>query len=120
MRLRGWSSCLCRLAAPRHVSVPRLGGSLDRCRVPQWGFAPIVDFLDDPGHAFLETHLDRPVEVAADQGDIGPRAVRFARPLRDMDGLAAQELDQAIDRLRLAGAQVPVPAGDAGLGCSEE
>ena len=92
----------------------------DRGRFPQRRVAPVIDLRDDAGDALLETDLLAPAEIAADLADVGEGAVGFARTLRDIDDVAAEKLDQPVDRLRIASPEVPHFAGLVGLGRAQE
>src|SRR5215831_13993507 len=83
------------------------GGFGNRIGIPQRGIAPVVDLGDDAADPFLERDLRLPAEIAANPADVREGAVRLARALGDVDDRPAQELDQAVDRLRIAGADVP-------------
>ena len=50
--------------------------------------------------------------AARDLGDVRPGAVGLARTLGHVDHLAAEQLDQAVDGLRIAGADVEALAAD--------
>ena len=85
----------------------RLG---DRLRVPQRRFTPIGDIFQYPANAFLEGNLGLPAKFNADAGDVGPGAIGFARPLRDLNDFTLEQLDQPVDGLRSAGADIVDPA----------
>jgi len=58
--------------------------------------------LESVGESFAQWHLRLPAQLALDLGDVGPRAVGFAGALREVDFFAAQQFDEAVDRLRIA------------------
>ena len=58
--------------------------------------------------------------LAGDLADIGPGAIRLARTLRHVDHLAAEQFDQPVDRLRIAGAEVLHLADAIGFGRHQE
>src|SRR6185436_18527987 len=90
----------------------RLG---DRRRIPERRVLPVVDAGDDLRHPFLEADYRLPAELGGDLADVGVRAFGFARPLRDVDFLAAEQFDQTVYRLRIAGAQIPDLSDGGGL-----
>src|SRR5208282_4212222 len=94
------------LRGTREIGEPgprRLG---DRFGVPQRRLAPVLDLPQDAGNALLEADPGLPAQLALDLADVGEGAIGLARPLGNMDLVAAEELDEAIDRLRAAGAEV--------------
>ena len=96
------------LASARNQPCRRLG---DRVGIPQRRVAPVIDIGDDAPTPSSNGTLRRPAEVTRDLADVGPGAVRLAGALGNVHDRAAQKLDQAVDRLRIAGADVPDLAG---------
>src|ERR1700687_3835526 len=102
------------------VLEPGLRGLGDRLRIPERGVFPVVDISDDPCDPFLEAHRGLPAELGRDLADVGVGTLGFAGTFRNMDFFTAEELDQAIHRLRVARAEVPDAPGRAGLRGREE
>src|SRR5258706_9575567 len=92
------------------VMEPGPRGLGDRLRIPERGAFPVVDVRDDLRDPFLEAHFGLPAKLGRDLADVRVGALGFAGPLRNVDFLAAQELDQAVGRLRIARPEGPDPA----------
>src|SRR6516165_2903371 len=88
----------------------------DRFWIPERCLAPIVDVGENALYAVLEAHLLRPPEMAPDLGNIGEGAVRLAGTLGNVDDRPAEQFDQTVDCLRIAGSQVPDLAALVSLG----
>src|SRR5688572_12865001 len=117
-----------RLASSIDVRLLRLGQRLepaggrlgDRIRVPERRVSPVIDFGDDPAHAFVEAHRRSPAEIALNTGNVGVGAIRFAGALGDVHRGAAEQLHQPVDRLRIPRSDVPHPAGQIRFAGGEE
>src|SRR5262245_63696654 len=94
------------------VAEPGLGRLRDPVGVPQGRVAPAFDIDQHPAHAVLEADDRLPAQPRDDLGDVGEGAVGLARALGDVHDLAAEKLDQTIDRLRLAGTDIEALAAD--------
>src|SRR4051812_17129671 len=88
------------------ISKPSLSRFRDGAGVPQGGIRPVTNFLHHQSNAILERDPWLPVQASRGLRDVSERAVGLARTLRDMDDGAADQFDQAIDRSRLARADV--------------
>src|SRR6185437_16843669 len=86
---------------------PGLGRPRDRIRIPERRVAPIVDLGRHSGHPLGERHHRPPAELRPDLADIRPGTIRLAGTLRYVDDLAADQFDQAVHGLRIAGAEIP-------------
>jgi len=71
-------------------------------------------------HAVFEGHHGTPAELAGDQGNVGPGDIRFAGTLRNVRHRPADQLDEAIDALRIACPEVPHLADLVGFGGPEK
>src|SRR5262245_37646686 len=105
-RSSNWTSMTTSGALLAEVVEPGLGRLRDPVGVPQRRVAPAFDIDQHPAHAVLEADGRLPAQPRDDLGDIGEGAVGLARALGDVHDLAAEKLDQTIDRLRIAGANV--------------
>src|SRR4051812_31249384 len=75
---------------------------------------------DDLAHACFERDFRLPAKLGSDFRNVGPGAVRLAGPLRDVGFVTAEQLDEPVHGLRVAGAQVPERADTLGLRSGEE
>src|ERR1700752_5261450 len=95
---------------------PSLGGGGNRLRVPEWGIAPQRNVRQHLSTPVIKGARRPPAEITADFADIGPGDVRFTGPLGDIDDISADQLDQVVDAVRIAGPKVPYFAGKLALG----
>src|SRR5215470_18091981 len=103
-------------ALPAKMLKPGLGGGRNRLRVPERGIAPELNIGEHLFNPAVERNRRSPVEVTADFADIGPGNIGFAWALGDIDHVSPDQLDQMIDALGIAGAEVPDFADKAALG----
>src|SRR5262249_5196535 len=99
---------------------PGRGGLGDRGGVPKRSIPPIVDLGKDAAYPFLEFYLLTPAQITLNFAYVGPRTVRLAGPFGAVGDGAAQQLEQPVDRLRVAGSEVPDLAGFGGFGGGQE
>src|SRR5271157_1619277 len=92
-------------ALPAQILEPGLGGTRDRLRIPQRRVAPMLDVRHHAAHALRERHHGLPAEIALNSADVRPGAIGLAGALRNIHHVAPQKLDQAVDALRIAGAE---------------
>src|SRR6267143_2097102 len=81
-------------------------GDGDRFRRPYRGRCPRRQVAQHTRDAFLERHEWLPTETARDLADVGPGAVWFARTLRHVNDRPTDQLDESVDRLWIARAQI--------------
>jgi hypothetical protein len=66
----------------------------------------MIDLLHHALDALLERNLRPPAQTLRDLPNVSEGAVRFARTLRQVNHIAAEKLDEAVDGLRRARADV--------------
>src|ERR1700728_1468025 len=105
---------------PPQILKPCLGCDRDRLRIPQRRVAPQFDILHHAMDTLIERNRGLPTEIVLNFADVRPGAVRLSRTLRNIDDRTAEKLDQAINALRVAGAEVPDLAGTVGFRSLQE
>src|SRR5882724_1846202 len=103
-----------------HIFEPDLAGLRDRLRIPQRSFAPVIDLSENLAHAVFEANARAPVEITRDRSNVRMRDIGFAGSLRNVNDLTAQQFDQLVDRLRVAGAEIPDFSREFGLARTHE
>src|SRR4029077_6285098 len=89
---------------------PSAGSFLDGNLIPERGVPPMIYLRQHTGNAVLKRNFRLPAKSFADFSDIRQRAIWLARGARDMDNLATEQPDEAIDGLRVSGADIePLP-----------
>src|SRR3984885_5607530 len=105
---------------PPQILKPCLGGDRDRLRIPQRRVTPQFDILHHAMDTLIERNGGLPAEIALNFADVRPGAVRLSRTFRNIDDRTAEKLDQTIDALGVAGAEVPDLAGAIGFSGLQE
>src|SRR3954454_15428775 len=98
------------------IAEPGLGRLRDSVRIPQWSVAPALDVDQHPAYAVLERDDRLPPQLRDDFGDVREGAVGLARTFGHVHHIAAEKLDQPVDRLRIASPNVEALPADRGLG----
>src|SRR5262245_66618853 len=70
----------------------------DGSLVPKRGIAPMFDFGQHPCNPIIKFDLRLPIETFADFADVSEGAIRFARTLRNVDNLAAEQFYRSEER----------------------
>src|SRR5207247_7666947 len=73
----------------------------DRRGIPDRRLAPVIDVGQHDSHAVLEFRLRLPAEHLTNLRRVGERAVRLARPLRNVDGVAADQPGEQVHAVRV-------------------
>src|SRR2546427_2108086 len=102
------------------VAEPAFGGLGNPVGIPQRGIPPALDVEEHTAHAVLEAHDRLPSQPRDDLGNIREGAIGLARPFGHVHDVAAEKLDQPVDRLRIASPDVEALAADRGSGSSEK
>src|SRR6202012_2206155 len=91
---------------------PALGRCRDPVSGPDWRVAILFDAAQHGRDTVLESGLGFPFEGMFDLGNVGESGVRLAGPLRNVLGRSADQADQVIDAVGVAGADIEDLTGD--------